>query len=419
MNHSQLAKMVIDRCDELGKISDEPGKLTRTFASPAMRRANQLVGSWMREAGLQVREDAAFNLLGRWESKKRGAKTFLLGSHLDTVRDAGKYDGPLGVLTAIAAVQLLRERGVKLPFNLEVVGFSDEEGVRYHTTYLGSRALAGTLTVADLARMTERGQPCPPPPQLADKAVRAPLSPWSQILEARRARGEFLGYAEVHIEQGPVLEKNNLPVAVVTAIAGQSRLRVEFSGIAGHAGTVPMNLRHDALAGAAEFILAAENFARNKSGLVATVGQISAAPGASNVIPGHAALTLDVRDQSDSRRLAAVKLLRAKAQAIAKRRGLKLTWTRVQQAAAVQCDKTLTQIFSKCVAKRGHEVLKLPSGAGHDAGALSAVCPVAMLFVRCQGGISHNPAESVQTADVGAAVEVLADFIQELARRHE
>ena len=374
------------RCEELGAISEEPGRLTRTFASPAMRRANRLVGSWMRDAGLSVREDAAFNLLGRWNSTRRGAKTFLLGSHLDTVRDAGKYDGPLGVLTAIAAVQLLRERGAKLPFNLEVAGFSDEEGVRYQTTYLGSRALAGTLTAADLARIAEK-----------------------QIAKARRPRGEFLGYAEVHIEQGPVLEKYNLPVGVVTAIAGQSRLRVEFHGVAGHAGTVPMALRHDALAGAAELVLAAE-----RSGVLATVGKLEVAPGASNVIPGHAVLTLDVRHQNDSRRLAAVKRLHARAKTIATTRGLKLTWTVVQQTAAVPCHKSLTRVFSDCIAGHGFKVLQLPSGAGHDAVALSAVCPVAMLFVRCRGGISHHPAESVKRTDVKLAVEILADFIMKL-----
>jgi allantoate deiminase len=385
-----LAQLVMRRCDELGAISDERGCLTRTFASPAMRRANKLVGSWMRAAGLQVREDAAFNLIGRLPGTGRGAKTFLLGSHLDTVRDAGKYDGPLGVLAAIAAVQLLHERDVKLPFNLEIAGFSDEEGVRYQTAYLGSRALAGTLTAADLARIKEK-----------------------QIVKARRARGEFFGYAEVHIEQGPVLEKHNLPVGVVTAIAGQSRLRVEFHGVAGHAGTVPMHLRCDALAGAAELVLATE-----RCGVLGTVGKLEVAPGASNVIPGHAALTLDVRDQNDSRRLAAVRSLHAKAKSIATRRGLKLIWTPVQQSAAIHCDKTLTQIFSTCVAKHGFEVLKLPSGAGHDAAALAAICPVAMLFVRCKGGVSHNPAESVKTADVASAIGVLTDFIQTLATRH-
>jgi allantoate deiminase len=378
------------RCDELGAISDERGRLTRTFASPAMRRANKLVGAWMREAGLQVREDAAFNLLGRWNSTQRSAKTFLLGSHLDTVRDAGKFDGPLGMLVAIAAVKMLRERGVKLPFNLEIVGFSDEEGVRYQTAYLGSRAFAGTLTPADLTRIQEK-----------------------QIVKARRHKNEFLGYAEVHIEQGPVLEKNNLPLGVVTGIAGQSRLRVGFHGVAGHAGTVPMNLRHDALAGAAEFVLAAEH-----CGVTATVGKIEAAPGVSNVIPGKVSLTLDVRDQKDSRRLAAVKALQIKAKIIVRRRGLKLSWLPVQQTAAVPCDEMLTQIVSKCVARRGLDVLKLPSGAGHDAAALSAICPVAMLFVRCKNGVSHNPAESVKAGDVRVAIEVLADFVQTLAKKN-
>jgi allantoate deiminase len=379
---SDPTKIVMSRCDALGKISEDPTRLTRTFASPSMRRANKLVGSWMRAAGMHVREDAAFNLIGRWNSPHRNAKTFLLGSHLDTVRDAGKYDGPLGVLAAIAAVELLRQRKIALPFHLEIVGFSDEEGVRYQTAYLGSNAFAGTLKSADLARIKEK-----------------------QIVKARR-REQFLSYAEVHIEQGPVLEAKNLAVGVVTAIAGQSRIRVEFHGVAGHAGTVPMDLRHDALAGAAELVLAAES-----CGITATVGKLEVAPGASNVIPGHATLTLDVRHQNDARRLAAVKSLRAKARTIAKRRGLKLLWTPVQENGAVQCDKKLTQLFSQSVAQRGLAVLKLPSGAGHDAVVLSQICPVAMLFVRCQGGISHNPAESVKTADVKVAIEVLADFL--------
>jgi allantoate deiminase len=381
-----LARELMVRCDELGAISEEPGRLTRTFASPAMLRANKLVGSWMREAGMQTREDAAFNLLGRWNSSRRGAKTFLLGSHLDTVRDAGKYDGPLGVLTAIAAVKRLRERGVQLPFHVEVVGFSDEEGVRYQTAYLGSSAFAGALKASDLARIEEK-----------------------QIVKARRKRDEFLGYAEVHIEQGPVLESQNLPVGVVTTIAGQSRISVEFHGAAGHAGTVPMNLRHDALAGAAELVLAAEG-----CGVTATVGKLEVASGASNVIPGRASLTLDVRHQSDVRRLTAVKSLRAKAHAIAKRRGLKLIWTPVQENGAIQCDKKLAQVFSRCVANHGIRVLQLPSGAGHDAVMLSKICPVAMLFVRCKGGISHNPAESVKQRDVRVAIEVLADFINQM-----
>jgi allantoate deiminase len=378
------------RCDELGAISDEVGRLTRTFHSPAMQRANALVGSWMRAAGMHVREDAAFNLLGRWASARRGARTLLLGSHLDTVRAAGKYDGPLGVLVAIAAVQELRKRGAELPFHVEVAGFSDEEGVRYQTTYLGSRALAGTLTPADLARIEEKG-----------------------VERARRKRREFFAYAEVHIEQGPVLEARGSAVGVVSAIAGQSRLRVEFHGRAGHAGTTPMALRRDALCGAAEFALAAE-----KCGVLATVGQLAVEPGASNVIPGRATLTLDVRDQRDARRQTAVRSLQAKARAIARCRGLRLIWTPVQETAAVACDRPLTRLMQTAVARHEREVLTLPSGAGHDAAAISAICPVVMLFVRCKGGVSHHPDESVKSADVARAIAVLADFIQLLAVRH-
>ena len=380
----------MQRCEVLGAISDESGHLTRTFHSPAMQRANALVGTWMANAGLEVREDAAFNLLGRWPCARRNAKTLLLGSHLDTVRDAGKYDGPLGVLAAIAAVQHLRELGVTLPFHLEIAGFSDEEGVRYQTTYLGSRALAGTLTKADLARIEEKG-----------------------VERARRQRGEFLAYAEVHIEQGPVLESRKLAVGVVSAIAGQSRSRVEFHGRAGHAGTTPMHLRRDALCGAAELALAAE-----KCGVLATVGQLSVQPGASNVIPGHAMLTLDVRDQRDALRRKAVRALQTAAREIARRRGLRLTWTPVQETAAVACDPALTKCMKAAVARHERETLLLPSGAGHDAAAIFSICPVTMLFVRCKGGISHHPDESVKTADVQRAVAVLADFVQILAKQH-
>ncbi len=378
------------RCDELGAVSDDVGRLTRTFHSAGMQRANALVGSWMRAAGLEVREDAAFNLLGRWPCTRRGAKSLLLGSHLDTVRDAGKYDGPLGVLVAIAAVQHLREAGLTLPFHIEIAGFSDEEGVRYQTTYLGSRALAGTLSRLDLARIEEKG-----------------------VERARRKHGEFLGYAEVHIEQGPVLESRNVAVGVVSAIAGQSRLRVEFRGRAGHAGTTPMPLRRDALCGAAELALAAE-----KCGVLATVGQLAVEPGASNVIPGQAALTLDVRDQRDATRRAAVRALQVKAREIARRRGLHLKWTPVQETAAVACDPALTRMMRTAAARHETEVLLLPSGAGHDAAALSAICPVTMLFVRCKGGVSHHPDESVKTADAQRAVAVLADFVQIFAAHH-
>lgn len=385
-----LAQQVMKRCDELAAVSDERDCITRTFHSPGMVQANKLVGRWMREAGLSVREDAAFNLLGRWESSRRGAKTFLLGSHLDTVRNAGKYDGPLGVLLAVACVENLRASGVALPFHLEIAGFSDEEGVRYQTTYLGSRALVGTLTRKDLDTVAEKG-----------------------IEKARRKHGEFIGYAEAHIEQGPVLEARKLGVGVVTAIAGQSRIRVEWIGKAGHAGTTPMNLRQDALCAAAELTLAAR-----ASGVIATVGQMTVKPGASNVIPGHVIMSLDIRHQSDTRRLAGVKKLHAQAKAITKRSGVKMTWTVVQQTNSVNCDPVLTSLLRKATAGHEREVLALPSGAGHDAAAISVMCPVSMLFIRCKGGLSHHPDESVKTADVAKAVGVMTDFLLALKERH-
>ena len=390
MGLQHLSRELMRRCDELGAISDEPGRLTRTFHSLGMQRANALVGSWMRFAGLEVREDAAFNLIGALKCANAKARTLILGSHLDTVRDAGKYDGPLGVLVALAVVAQLREENVALPFHVEVIGFSDEEGVRYQTTYLGSRALTGTLTKRDIARIEERG-----------------------IEAAKRDRRSLLAYAEVHIEQGPVLETENLPLAVVTGIAGQTRARIEFTGSAGHAGTTPMKLRSDALCAAAEFVLAVE-----RCGVTATVGQIEVQPGAGNVIPGLVALSLDVRHLDDARRIEAVKSLRTRAAAIARKRSVRLNWTPVQQTASVACDAGLTALFKTAVARDQARVLALPSGAGHDAAAMSAVCPVAMLFVRCKGGISHNPAESVKTADVAKAVAALRDFILLLAARH-
>jgi allantoate deiminase len=376
------------RCDELGMVSDEPGRLTRTFHSPAMARANALVGEWMRSAGLEVREDAAFNLVGRWPSAaNRRARTLLLGSHLDTVRDAGKYDGPLGVLTALAVVEALRQAGFKLPFHVEVIGFSDEEGVRYHSSYLGSRALAGTLTKKDLSVIEEKG-----------------------VEQAKRKRGELLAYAEVHIEQGPVLEARKFALGVVSGIAGQTRIRVEFSGRAGHAGTTPMALRRDALCAAAEFILAVERI-----GVTATVGQIEAQPGASNVIPAHVTISLDVRHLEDARRRAAVERLRERANAIAKKRAVSVSWTPVQETASVACDSRLRAVLHAAAREFEPAAPQLPSGAGHDAAALAAICPVAMLFVRCKGGLSHHPGESVKRADVAKGIAALRSFVLRLA----
>ncbi len=385
IRESSSARTIMRRSDELGAVSEERGCLTRTFHSPAMQRANKLVASWMGGAGMDVRVDAAFNLIGRVPSARRGAKCVLIGSHLDTVRNAGKYDGPLGVLLGIAVVERLR--GTPLPFHLEVVGFSDEEGVRYQTTYLGSRGMCGLLRAADLARVEEKG-----------------------IAKARRPVREMLAYIEAHIEQGPVLEVSNRPVGVVTAIAGQTRIRASFTGCAGHAGTTPMHLRQDALAGAAEIVLAAE-----KMGVLATVGQLEVDRGASNVIPGLVRFTLDVRDVKDAKRRAACVRLHRLAVAVARKRKLKLRWETVQETATASMDPALTKLLRRAA---GSRVPAMPSGAGHDAAVFSACCPSAMLFVRCKGGVSHHPDESVRESDVAVAVDVLVRAVLELAKRH-
>jgi allantoate deiminase len=385
------AATVLERCARLGEVSEEPGRLVRRFATPAMREANELVGGWMREAGLAVRIDAAGNLIGRREG---GARTLMLGSHLDTVIDAGRYDGPLGVVGAIAVAERLPE----LPFALEVVGFCDEEGVRYPTSFLGSSALAGSfrrewLELRDAGGVT-----------LAD-ALRDFGGAPEDIGSA--ARDDLLGYCELHIEQGPVLERRGAPVGVVTAITGQTQAELTFRGEAGHAGTVPMGDRRDALAAAAEWMLAAEKVAGD---VVATVGRIAVEPGARNVIPGEAWLSLDVRHADDAVRRRAVAGLRAQAERIAAGREVALRWEERGETAAVPTSPELTERLAAAI---GPHAETLPSGAGHDGVAMAAVAPIAMLFVRCERGISHN--EAVAEADVAVALDVLERFVGDLA----
>ncbi len=326
------AQQLVRRLDELGRVTDEPGRLTRTFLSPAMERANHLIGDWMREAGLTVREDDTGNLIGRLEPQTQnpGTKTLLLGSHLDTVRNAGRFDGALGVLLPIVALAELKRRSVELPFAVEVIGFSEEEAVRFTGAYIGSKAYTGRLKAADLKLTDARGQTLRSVIEAHSGRRFAPPKP------AHRSR-DLLGYVEVHIEQGPVLENRKLAVGTVSAIASQTRGRLTFRGRAGHAGTTPMNLRRDALAGAAELVLFAEKFAGGLSPLVATVGTISVPSGAANVIPGQTVLSLDVRHPDDAACRRAVKQLVAQAQRIARRRGLALTWQPTMQHHATPC----------------------------------------------------------------------------------
>ena len=358
------ARAVLHRCDELARCSEEPGRLTRRFGTPALAAARDLVAGWMREAGLEPRVDAAGNLLG---ARGDGPRV-LLGSHLDTVVDAGRYDGPLGVLAAIAVAQRLPD----VP--LEVAAFADEEGARFGTAYLGSALLAGRfeerwLDLADADGVTVRSL-------VGDVAV--------------PPRRDVTAYAELHIEQGPVLEALDAPVGAVTAIAGQTRARVTFTGRAAHAGTTPMALRSDALVAAAAWVLEVHALARATPGLVATVGELRVEPGAVNVVPGRVTATLDVRHADDAVREHAVQTLLATVEA-----------ELLQSNPAVACDDTGFPA----------DLPRLASGAGHDAVMLAAICPVSMVFVRSPGGISHHPDEAVREPDVAVALDVLTDWV--------
>ena len=396
------------RCDVLGSVSEEPDRLTRPFASDAMRRAHEHVASWMREAGMEVRTDNIGNLRGRYEAATDGRPALLIGSHLDSVRDAGRYDGPLGVLVAIAAVQAIHDGELRLPFAIEVVAFADEEGWRYGTTYLGSKALAGSFDAADLYRTDVAGV------TMAD-AIRSFGGDPERIREDRWNAGELLGYCEVHIEQGPVLEARGLPVGVVSAIAGQSRHHLTFTGAAAHAGTTPMNHRRDALVAASAFVQAVEDYTTGKAGLVATVGQLTVEPGAANVVPGEVSLSLDVRHADDAERLLATERLLDDAGEIAKNRSIGLATSQIGDNATVPCSPHLSKLLAQAIEQLGHPVTRLASGAGHDAVVMSGLTDIAMLFVRCKGGVSHNRAESVAEPDVADAIDVLGGFLALLA----
>ncbi len=405
MNDS--AATVMERSDLLGNISEEPGKIVRPYGSRAMTEANDIVAGWMRGAGMTTRRDEIGNLVGRYEGT--GDRTLIFASHLDTVRDAGKYDGILGVMVALACVQQLHNRGERLPFAIEVVAFADEEGLRFGTTFLGSSAYADAfdgkrLTLEDHDGVT-----------LA-QAVRAFGGDPAALEGAGRGSGDLIGYCEVHIEQGPVLEEKRLPVGVVTAINGQSRVRVNFTGKAGHAGTVPMEGRRDALCAAAEFVLEARSCAKAEPPAVATVGELSALPGAVNVIPGEVNHSLDLRHPDDAARERVRDHLERRVAEIAASNGCGHRWQLRQETSAVQADPQLGAPMGKAVEEAGLDVHNLPSGAGHDAAQMTEITPVAMLFVRCKEGISHNPEESVTEEDVGVAIDVMDRFLSLLAR---
>ena len=391
---------LLSRIEELGAITDTTGSLTRTFLSPANLQAARQVTAWMEAAGMKTEHDVGGTIRGMLPSKDSSLPPLVLGSHLDTVIDAGKYDGALGVLIAIAAL----EATGPLEFPVHVLGFSDEEGVRFHATYLGSRACVGQLSGEMLAIRDVAGV------SLGEALEREGWNENATSFSYENSRSR--GYVEVHIEQGRVLEELDEAVCAVSAICGQSRLAIALLGQADHAGTTPMELRRDALTGAAECILAAEKLARENPALVATVGKLDVKPGASNAIPGEARFTLDFRHPVDVSREKLLGELLAEFSRIAESRALQLAWDLVQANAAVPCDPAFTDQLLDSAEKATDMRRTLPSGAGHDAVMMATVMPVAMLFVRCRAGLSHHPEEYAAPDDIAVALRVLVDFLQ-------
>ncbi|MBJ7539400.1 allantoate amidohydrolase [Marinomonas transparens] len=406
IDYDKIAQQVMARCDELGNISQSDTCLDRRYLTAEHKQANQLVGEWMVQAGMTSWQDEAGNLRGSLESKTPNAPRFLMGSHLDTVPNGGKYDGMLGVLTPISLIQAFKEQSIDLPFHLDLVGFGDEEGTRFRSTLLGSRALTGQWP-KEWAEVTDSDGIC-----LKDAMAAFGLD-FDKVQNAAIHQDALMGYLELHIEQGPVLENENLPVGVVSAIAGAKRFDLTVTGMAGHAGTVPMPLRQDALCAVSEMILAVEKVAQEHK-IVATVGQINNRPNGVNVISGETNFSLDIRSEFDDKRDAGLAQILSDIQAIAERRNVTLDIKQTHAADAVHCDKKLQSALCRAIQKAGYEPLTLPSGAGHDAMAIADICPVAMLFMRCDKGISHHPAEAINAEDVSASLVVLDHTLQSL-----
>jgi allantoate deiminase len=407
------AREVIRWCRQLATLSEDRHAITRTFLSKPMRDVHTALAAWMARVGMTVRVDAIGNIRGVYPPRVAATPAvvvprFYIGSHLDSVPNAGAFDGVLGTVLAIALVEMLNEK--RFPFAIEVVGFSDEEGVRFGAPFLGSRALAGTFDTTLLERTDEAGR------SLRDAIKHFGLEP-NRIPDALAPAGA-LGYLEFHIEQGPVLENLNLPLAVVDVISGQSRAELTFDGSAGHAGTTPMKMRKDALACAAAWISEVEREALTTSGLVATVGRIAVEPGAGNVVPGRAVVSLDVRHPADRMRKTAAERLSRAADEIATRRGLKLTCEPRLDQPSVAMDPAIAAMLDRALERSGAPAHRMSSGAGHDAMVLAAKMPVGMLFLRSEGGISHHPAENVREDDVAAALEAGLKFLDELELAH-
>ena len=409
IDYHRLATEVMRQCDAVARCSEEPNRVTRRCFTTAMQQVHQELSDWMLMAGLAPRRDEASNLIGRHASSE-GDRVLLLGSHLDSVPGAGKYDGVLGVLMGVAVARALRD--TRLPFHLDVIGFCEEEGVRFSKPYLGSSAVAGCFQQEWLDRVDQQGA------NLREAMTSFGVAP-ERIHTAAYPSEQVIGYLEPHLEQGPVLQRSGKPIGVVARIAGQSRLRLEFRGEAAHAGTTPMLGRCDALVAAAAFVSAVRTVARRTEGLRATVGSIKNFPNATNVVPARVELSLDVRHPLDGPREAAIDAMLAEAGQIAHIEGCQFALLEDAAQDAVAVDDGLTSLLRDSVADCGCQPLSVPSGAGHDAVIMASRFPVAMLFVRHPDAVSHHPDERVDTADVATGIEALTRFVLRVAKQYQ
>lgn len=405
-----LGNQIIAMCELLAQFSESDG-LTCSYLSAAHRATAAQLVDWMLAAGLEVETDAVGNVIGSWRSMEPKAATLMTGSHYDTVIDAGKFDGRLGIVLPIAVVGRLRRRGVQLPYTLQIIAFAEEEGVRFNSTFLGSRAITNRFDATVLDSVDGSGI------SMRAAMIAAGLDP-TAIASTTLDRQPLLGFVEVHIEQGPVLLSEDRALGVVTAIAGSARYLISITGLAGHSGTVPMNMRRDAAAAGAELILAVERECSGQPGLVGTVGQLQVPNGAINVIPGSCELSIDIRAADDATRDAAVAAVIAASNHIATRRNVDIQFRKILAVDCVPCAAALQQRWHDSIQRvtGDQEPRRLLSGAGHDAMIMASVTDIGMLFVRCgNGGISHHPAESLHPNDADIAAEVFADFLLNLS----
>ena len=400
------------RIDNIAKCSDDENVLSRVFGTKSFLDCTLKMQAWMTEAGLQTHIDNIGNVRGRLTSNNPNAKTLVIGSHYDTVINAGKFDGPLGIFAGLDIAENIINRKKQLPFHLEIIAFSEEEGVRFGAAYMGSRTVAGSFDPHLLAYKDDSG--------ITVSTVLETMKCQSALIPADCiSQKDWLAYLEIHIEQGPVLFERNIPVGIVSAIAGQRRIEIRFAGEAGHAGTVPMNMRKDALSAAAHFVVGVEEYASHeRRNVVATVGKIFVPNAAGNVIAGNVFCTLDIRSPDEARLAKAYEKLNTLCEEICRKRNIYFEWNLVMETEPVKCDENLKSLLSQSIKGKNIEVVNLVSGAGHDAVIVSKVAPVAMLFVKCFKGISHNPLENVEIEDIASAIEVTEDFVNRLASNY-